>query len=342
LLLFAEGPSILFEYFGCEHLANQLPTITEVLAAEGLDVITSGGRVNESAERFASQIEQIVHSIDASIDSLAVDRFPYQAIDAVRARGFEVTNADDVFVPARAVKMPCELAYMRESMARTQVAVAAMERTIEPGRTESQIWAELHRGLIGSGGRYVSARLCNSGPRTHPWFQECGARPIETGDLLCLDTDAHGYEGYAADFSRTFLCGERSATPQQRRLYGIAREQLEWNTQLLRAGMEFEEFAAKAWKVPEEFEPGRYYCIGHGLGLSGEWPNIPYYPQDGKYTLTGRFEPGMVICLEGYIGSGNAGQGVKLETQVMIHANRIEIMSSYPFDDRLGAHAGPR
>ena len=58
--------------------------------------------------------------------------------------------------------------------------------------------------------------------------------------------------------------------------------------------------------------------------------------------IAGRFEAGMVICLESYIGSRESGQGVKLETQVMIHETHIETMSTYPFDDRLGAHAGPR
>jgi Xaa-Pro dipeptidase len=342
LLLFADGPSILFEYFGCEHLAVHLPTISEVLPAEGLDVISSGGQVHEAADRFAAQIKQIAHEVDPRIQSLAVDRFPFQAIDALRACGFKLTNADEIFVPVRSIKMPCEFEYMRESMQRIQGAVAALEKSIEPGRTETQIWAELHKGLIASGGRYVTARLCNSGPSSYPWFQECSQRTVAAGDLVCLDTDAHGFEGYAADFSRTFLCGDGAPKAEQRRLYNVAREQLEWNTNLIYAGMEFREFASRAWKVPPEHQASRYYCIGHGLGLSGEWPNIPYYAENLPYPLTGRFEAGMVICLESYIGSRNSGEGVKLETQLMIHETRIETMSTYPFDDRLDAHPGPR
>jgi Xaa-Pro dipeptidase len=43
----------------------------------------------------------------------------------------------------------------------------------------------------------------------------------------------------------------------------------------------------------------------------------------------------MVICLESYIGSRDAGQGVKLENQYLIHDDGIEQMSTYPLHDRL-------
>lgn len=44
------------------------------------------------------------------------------------------------------------------------------------------------------------------------------------GDLVCLDTDAVGLEGYCADFSQAFLCGDGVATEAQRSLYAKARE----------------------------------------------------------------------------------------------------------------------
>ena len=53
LLLFAEGPSILYEYFGCEHLAQNLATIDEVRPARGLDVVR---REVEGACRCATQL----------------------------------------------------------------------------------------------------------------------------------------------------------------------------------------------------------------------------------------------------------------------------------------------
>ena len=101
--------------------------------------------------------------------------------------------------------------------------------------------------------------------------------------------------------------------------------------------MEFAELAAKAWQVPDEHQASRYYCIGHGLGMAGEWPNIPHTKPGTTYPLTGRLEPGMVICLESYIGWDRSGEGVKLEDQFLILEDGVQRMSTYPFDPRLGA-----
>ncbi len=70
--------------------------------------------------------------------------------------------------------------------------------------------------------------------------------------------------------------------------------------------------------------------------MSGEAPNIPHLRPDAPYPLAGRLEAGMVICIESYVGSAASGQGVKLEDQFLIHEDRVERLSTYPFDPRLG------
>ena len=94
-------------------------------------------------------------------------------------------------------------------------------------------------------------------------------------------------------------------------------------------------FYVSGAKVPDEHQASRYYCIGHGLGMSGEWPNIPHDEPGVDYPLDGRVEPGMIICLESYVGSEESGEGVKLEDQFPILDDRVENMSTYPFDERL-------
>ncbi|MEQ9487467.1 MAG: Xaa-Pro peptidase family protein [Alphaproteobacteria bacterium] len=336
LLLFADGPSILYEYFGCEHLADGLPTIDEVRPAEGLCRISSNGDPRGAAKRFAEEIASTVRSIDKSIDRIAVDRFPFEAIDALRAQGFILTDSDAAFLPARTIKLPIEMPYMREAMRRVHKAIHSLEARIEPGASENEVWAVYHFGLMAKEGQYVSTRLFQSGERTFPYFQESSERILKKGDLVCLDTDALGYEGYAVDFSRSFLCGDGKPSDEQRRLYGLAREQLETNANAMRPGIAFEELADKAWPVPEEHQDSRYYCVGHGLGMSGEYPNIPHRREGKPYPIDGHVEPGMVICLESYIGSKNSGQGVKLENQYLVSEDGIERLSHYHFDDRLG------
>ena len=335
LLLFHTGPSILYEFAGCEHLAAGLPTIDLIKPAEGLSFATSGGTVREACERLAMEIEAVIQSVDPHIDKIGLDRFPFPATDALRARGYTLCDADEVLSKARSIKLPIEIPYMREALRRVDTATHRLEQALQPGLTESEAWAEFHYDLMRKEGQYVSTRLFQSGPRTFPYFQECAARVIESGDLVCLDTDALGYEGYAVDYSRTFLCGDSRPTSEQCTLYRLAREQLETNAALLKAGIEYRELAEKAWQVPEENRKSRYYCVGHGLGMAGEFPNIPHYERGTPYPLPGHLETGMVICLESYVGSETFGQGVKLEDQFLILDTHVERMSQYPFDLRL-------
>ena len=70
--------------------------------------------------------------------------------------------------------------------------------------------------------------------------------------------------------SRTFLCGDKPASPAQRELYAFAHEQIETNVALLRPGVGFREFNEASWKMPERFIAHRYMSLVHGAGLCGE------------------------------------------------------------------------
>jgi len=339
LLMFAEGPSILFDFRGCAHLAAGLPTIDDIRLAEGLDHVSSGGDPQAAAARFAAVIADAMAEHAPGETRLGIDRLPYHTVDALRARGLSLSDADAVFSAARRIKLAVELPYVRQAVARVEAAAGELEAAIRPGLTEVEIWAEFHRRFIAEGGAYVSTRLLQGGQATFPYFQEAGMRSVAAGDLVCFDTDVTGYAGYAVDFSRTFRVGGGRPDDEQRMLYGRAREQLAWNADLIRPGIAFADIAARAWPVPEEHRQSRYYCIGHGLGMSGEHPNIPHIEAGKPYPLAGCVEPGMVLCIESYVGSARSGQGVKLEDQLLVTATGVETLSRYRFDDDLsGRH----
>lgn len=335
LLMFADGPAILFDFRGCAHLAQGLATIDHIAQAEGLDHVSSGAEPAAAAARFAAVIEAALAEHAPGERRIGVDRLPYHAVDALRARGLRLSDADAIFAAARRVKLAVELPYIREAVARVEQAAGELEAAIRPGLTEVEIWAAFHRRFIAGGGHYVSTRLMQSGAATFPYFQEAGMRAVGQGELICFDTDVTGYAGYAVDFSRTFRVGTGRPSDEQRMLYTRAREQLAWNADLIRPGAAFVDIAARAWPVPEEHRQSRYYCIGHGLGMSGEHPNIPHQEPGKPYPLTGAVEPGMVICIESYVGSAASGQGVKLEDQLLVTETGAETLSRYRFDDDL-------
>ena len=74
----------------------------------------------------------------------------------------------------------------------------------------------------------------------------------------------------------------------------------------------------------------------HGIGAAGEYPYIVYEADyDGGKDYDGIVEPNMTLCIESFIGREDGGEGVKLEEQVLVTETGIELMSTFPFDERL-------
>lgn len=326
-----DGPTILFEFNLGEHLSEGLPTITEIRTSTGITAKKTP-HYRENNERFAAEVVDVLRRVQGSDRvRLAVELVDFTFTDALRARGATLADATPVFQYARMIKQPLELDVMRHAVAQVELAAADLERAIRPGATENEVWAEFHRGLIARDGEFVSTRLFQTGARTFPYFQESSNATMRAGDLVCFDTDALGVMNYAVDFSRTFLCGDVEPTAVQRRLYGIAREQLEHNAANLAAGRSFEEFARMAYDVPAQHRDYGYYVLAHGLGMAGEHPNVPRVAPDGSYDFPGRIEEHMVLCIESYVGDPDTHQGVKLEDQFLVHADSVERLTTYPF-----------
>ena len=49
----------------------------------------------------------------------------------------------------------------------------------------------------------------------------------------------------------------------------------------------------------------------------------------------GVLEPGMALCVESYIGEEDGHEGVKLEQQVLITEEGVELLSTFPFEEEL-------
>jgi len=330
VLVINGGPTVMFEFAGCDHLSVDLPAVDEVRTATTITA-NSGASYRGPMQRFAAEIADELRRHHPGDLRLAVEKVDFEFTDALRANGVGLLDAMGVTLSARHLKTPIELDVMWEATARVERSVAVLEAQLNDGVTENQAWAAFHHDLIANDGEYVVARLFQSGPNTFPYFRESSDRPMRTGELVCLDTDATGYLGYGVDFSRTFVCGGVAPTAHQRQLIELARHQLDHNAALIAPGVGFEEFARKAWPVPERYAPHGYYCLAHGLGVSGEHPNVPLAVAGQPFDFPGEFEENMVICVESYIGCFDTEQGVKVEDQFLVTATGVEVMSRYPF-----------
>lgn len=336
LLLTAER-SVLFEFAGCMHLAGGFETVTEVRPALTASFVAAGKGIPERERRWAEEMASLLREAVGAGATVGMERLNAGAALALAGQGFRLVDAQEPVEMARSVKSAEEMRCVRESLRATEEGVRRLRQAIRPGVTENELWSVLHQAVIEQGGDYVETRLLSSGPRTNPWFQESSPRVIGENELVGLDTDVVGCHGYYSDFSRTFHSGPSRPAKAQRELYRVAHEQVAHNIGILKPGMGFREYAEKAWDIPGRYFANRYYLSAHGVGMTGEYPYLYHRADFPEAGYDGEILPGMTICVESYIGEEGGGEGVKLEEQVLVTGDGIEVLSRYPFEpDLLG------
>lgn len=334
-LVLTDGPVVMFEFGTSRHVSAGFDTIDELRTSTPWFYFLAGPRVEEKAQAWAAEIAGLLQRHAGTNRRLAVDRCEPWGADRLASAGIRLFDAQAPLELARAVKTPQEIQCLQLAIDVCDLAVERMRRALKPGITENQLWSILHATNIAHDGEWIECRLLSSGPRTNPWFQECGNRVIEAGDLVAFDTDMIGPLGYLADISRTFICPGMRPTPEQRRLYEAAEEQVLRNAELLRPGVSFREYSDKAWAVAPEFVANRYMMLVHGAGLSDEYPVVADRADFADWGYDGRFESGMVVCVESYIGASGGSQGVKLEQQYLVTDRGASPMSKSRFEDAL-------
>ena len=327
----ADGHAISFEYRRSEHLTRDFETVNETRVATAWYYATAGGRQPERVAMWADEIVDILRKRGGGNMRLAVDKLDPLGLDALRQRGVTIVEGRALTEAARKIKGPEELELIRWTVRVCEAGMARMYEHSLPGKTENEIWAELHYENIRSGGEWFETRLLAAGPRTNPWFQECSDHVCKEGDMLAFDTDMIGPYGYCADLSRSWPIGHVRMNDTQRELYRHARAQIEHNVGVLRAGMTFAEFNERAWRIPEKYRERRYGLVFHGVGLSDEWPAVPNHV-DFARAYPGMLEANMTVCVESLIGEEH-GECVKLETQVLITDKGAVRLDSFPFEE---------
>lgn len=328
-----DGPITLFDFHGSKHLSAHLSLIDEVRSTTTWYYFGAGPRFEEVCDRWAAELASLILETCGDNKRVAIDRCNHEGVLALEKRGLELFNGEEVMEVARSVKCDDEVRAMRCSLATCEIAVGVMHSHLRPGITENRLWSHLHAENIARGGEWIETRLLASGPRTNPWLQESSSRVIEAGDLVSFDTDLIGPYGYCADISRSWICGGGQATPRQNELYQIALQQIRWNTEILKPGMSFKELTEKAQGLSGEFRAQRYSCLYHGVGLCDEYPAI-YHPEEwDTYGYDGVLQPNMTLCVESYVGAVGEPDGVKLEEQVLITDDGVELLSRYPIEN---------
>ena len=331
----AEGPAILFDFRGCAHLSQDSVVVDEVRVARSWYHFNSGPHNHRHLRLWADEIDDLMRQHASSSRRIAIDKLDPMGAAELQRLGYEIIEGQEVAHCARLVKTEEEILAIRDAVAVCQHGIRKMRAASAPGKTEQAIWSILHQTNIEHGGEWIETRLLTSGPRTNPWYQECSARVVEVGDMISLDSDLVGPHGYSADISRSWVVGDAKANDEQRRMYSLAHEQVQRNSELFRAGRGYREIGVDAWHLPEPYSEYEQPAIAHGIGLCNEFPlimNSQWFESDG---FDGELEAGTVFCIESYVGAPGGREGVKLEQQILVTDSGYELLSDLEFEDRL-------
>lgn len=333
MLVPAEGEPVLWEYASAPaELVSPCPHL-ETRTATSWSVFGSAERAHDRASRFAAEVAGVLQERAIRDARIGVDRLDTHGFLALQAAGVHLQPVQLAIEQARSVKGAEEIALIRRSVHVCDAAVARLHQALQPGMTENQAWAQFTGHAFATGGEYVECRLLSSGPRTNPWFREASDRRIERGDLVSFDTDLIGPAGYLADLSRTYLVDCTKPTARQRRLYTDAEAFLGEIIGELKPGAALDEVGERlSRRLPPPYHAQRYPFIAHGSGLSDEYPVISFEDHHA-----GQIEAGMVFSVEAYVGVEGEDEGLKLEEQVLVTDQGVEVLSRAPHDEYLSS-----
>src|SRR5712692_8482359 len=330
----AQGDPVIFEY---------------TLAKFRVDAIWPGARParvwqarfadqmsDQLSDAWAGEIKDTLQGLGLARERVGIDCLDYYGFTALQKQGLTITDADESLQAARLIKTPDEIELMRQSAAVAEVALYDLEHAIRPGITEHELLATFWHRMLAMGGEHCFTRLLATGYRTNPWFHEASSKMVRPGDLVGIDTDMIGPEGYGCDVSRTFLCGD-VATPVQKEAYKVAHDFIQATIEMLKPGLSYHDFTLNLPAFPEAYRAQQYSTVVHGIGTDDESPFIPFPAGAWRVMPEGEFRENMVVSVEFYAGKLGEQDGVKLEDEVWITADGPVVVSLYPYDAKLMA-----
>jgi Xaa-Pro dipeptidase len=340
VLLCADGYMVIWDYKNSPFLSEFNLLVREARSGADLFYFDRGDKVDVAADVFAKQVRDLIAEHGGDNKRLAVDKIMLHGLRALEAQGFEVMDGEEVTEKSRSIKGPDEILAMRCASHSCEVAVKAMEDFARANAgngttSEDDIWGVLHAENIKRGGEWIETRLLASGPRSNPWFQECGPRITQPNEIISFDTDLIGSYGICVDISRSWWIGDRA--PRADMIYAMQHsvEHIQTNMQMLRPGVNIQDLSRNTHRLDDKYQAQKYGCLMHGVGLCDEWPLVAYPDQmvDGAFDY--ELEVGMTLCVEALVGEVGGDFSIKLEDQVLITEDGFENLTKYPFDDAL-------
>lgn len=240
--------------------------------------------------------------------------------DKSRALDLEMIPVHGLIERRRAVKDHQEIEKIQRSVALNEAVFQAVLPRITPGRTETEVAADIEATMRAMGAAGPSFEtIVASGPNGALPHAVPGSRRLRESEPIVIDMGLV-LDGYCSDMTRTIVLGP--VPPDWRRIFQIVRRAQAAATAALAPGKTCCEVDAVARDLIRDAGYGQQFghALGHGVGLA-----VHEAPRLSRFSRA-KLHPGMVVTIEPGIYLEGKG-GVRLENMAVVTDNGCDILN---------------
>ena len=294
------------------------------LKAESLadEVIGWGGREPEDPIDVMKRVmrERNFSGLQTGVEVPYYYLHPYDYKKIVKFIGDSlIKDATDLIGSIRLVKSPAEIEYVKKAAHILDKSMETCLKSINAGKTERQVSADIHHTLLLSGSDIPSSPMnFLTGPRSAFAHAEPSDRVISNGDFMHIQFGAH-WKRYCCTIGRQISLGK----PTQRMLdiYQVARDAVDACIAAIKPDIPatVPHEAAKNIISKAGMDSYRLHMTGYAVGAAfpRSWVEPLVLESNCPYIL----QEGMVIAVEPPLFGFEDGLGVRVIENVLINKN---------------------
>ncbi len=251
----------------------------------------------------------------------------------IEKAGCRVVDGTGIVRELRGIKSPQELAYVETAARIADIGMNAAIRSIRPGITELDVYAEIIYAMARAGGENPGITLpVVSGPKSACLHALASRRKIMPGEIVNIDI-CGVYNRYHYNMARTFSMG--SPHPEVAKVMETSAHSMSLLRELVKPGLKPADLLSRmiGYYKQEGIWEDRLWVGGYELGIAfpPDWVGEFVY-EPGLDLGDKTFEPGMVINYESnfYLPEA-AGMSILIDS-VIFKQDRAQIVSRVPHD----------
>jgi Xaa-Pro dipeptidase len=280
-----------------------------------------------------------------------IDIANYNLIAAFRRADIKLSDGNVAICDAQMVKTQDEIHCLQMAAVIGDAAHSEVARALRPGMTEFEIAGIAANACYKYGAEELegpSFVVCTGERSGHGVPNMPTDRRVRPGDLVVIDINGVGFNGYRTCYYRTYCVGDKP-TDFQKEVYKVALDGVTALAACIKPGITTED-VQREWLKLGDFpggwgrktkwpEPGRHFfgTVGHSIGLrSGDpGPTIPGTTAHLGYGFPAvKLQKNMTFAVEcgcfTWLGDRWAKDGVKIENVGVVTDKGFEIFYRAP------------